>query len=175
MSATRRTWLAAGVGVLAAAAGVGLAWRRWSPSADSDDPGGLWQMRFARPEGGELALADWRGSPLVLNFWATWCVPCIRELPALQRFRREYEPQGWRVLALAVDAPVPVLEFMARFKLDLPVAMAGTGGLELMRVLGNTQGGLPFSVVLDTNGRVRERKLGETFYEDLVRWAAAKS
>jgi len=118
-------------------------------------------------------MADLRGSPLIINFWATWCVPCIRELPALQRFRREYEGGGWRVLALAVDSPVPVLEFVAKFKLELPVAMAGIGGLELMRDLGNQQGGLPFSVVLGRNGRVRERKLGETKYDELLRWAAA--
>lgn len=175
MQTTRRTWIAAGVGTLAAVAGIGVAWRRWRPEDPDSDPGRLWRMRFAKPEGGELVLADWRGRPLILNFWATWCVPCIRELPALQRFRREYEPQGWRVLALAVDAAVPVLEFVERLKLDLPVAMAGTDGLELMRELGNTQGGLPFSVMLDAGGRLRERKLGETRYEELVRWASAKS
>lgn len=170
--AGRRTWLAAGVGIAAAAAGVGVAWRRWGPGSALDDPASLWRMRFARPEGGELAMADWRGQPLVLNFWATWCVPCIRELPALQRFAREYGGRGWRVLALAVDAPVPVLEFVARFKLELPVALAGTDGLELMRELGNVQGGLPFSVAFDVGGRVRERKLGETSFDDLQRWAS---
>jgi thiol-disulfide isomerase/thioredoxin len=168
---SRRAWLVGGVGLAAAAAGAGLAWQRLKPARDVADD--LWSMKFARPEGGEFVMADLRGSPLIINFWATWCVPCIRELPALQRFRREYEGGGWRVLALAVDSPVPVLEFVAKFKLELPVAMAGIGGLELMRDLGNQQGGLPFSVVLGRNGRVRERKLGETKYDELLRWAAA--
>ncbi len=118
-------------------------------------------------------MADFRGKPLILNFWATWCVPCIRELPALQRFQRDFEARGWRVLALAVDSPVPVLEFVSKFKLALPVGMAGVDGLELMRVLGNSQGGLPFSVAIDAAGRVLERKLGETKYDDLLLWAAA--
>ncbi len=113
-------------------------------------------------------MAHFQGKPLILNFWATWCVPCIRELPALQRFQRDFEARGWQVLALAVDSPVPVLEFIAKFKLGLPVGMAGVDGLELMRVLGNTQGGLPFSLAIDATGRVVERKLGETKYEDLL-------
>ncbi len=170
---SRRAWLVGGVGSAAAAAGAGLAWQRLKPTRDAADD--LWTMKFSRPEGGEFVMADLRGSPLIINFWATWCVPCIRELPALQRFRREYEGRGWRVLALAVDSPVPVLEFVAKFKLELPVAMAGIGGLELMRDLGNQQGGLPFSVVFGRDGRVRERKLGETKYDELLRWAAASA
>jgi len=170
VSASRRVWLASAVAALAAAAGVGYGWWRQRSTGD-DDPQGLWQMRFARPEGGELVMADFRGRPLVLNFWATWCVPCIRELPALQGFQRDRAAQGWQVLALAVDSPVPVLEFSSRFKLELPVALAGTDGLELMRQLGNGQGGLPFTVVFGPNGRVHARKLGETRIDDLAQWA----
>jgi len=173
MSISRRAWVAWSVGAVAGAAGVGAAWRRWSETQPDGSPTALWTMRFARPEGGEYVMADFRGKPLILNFWATWCVPCIRELPALQRFQRDFEARGWRVLALAVDSPVPVLEFVSKFKLALPVAMAGIDGLELMRALGNSQGGLPFSVAIDAAGRVMERKLGETKYDDLLLWAAA--
>ena len=109
---------------------------------------------------------------MLVDFWATWCAPCIRELPALQRFQRDYETRGWRVLALAVDSPAPVLEFIARIKLELTVAMAGIGGMELLRSLGNTQGALPFSVAIDSAGRIRHRHLGETKYEELASWAS---
>jgi len=168
----RRRVLAAAVGVTAAASGAGLAWHRWHAGVSADDAASaLWSMQFERPEGGKLVMANFRGQPLLINFWATWCVPCIRELPALQRFQREQASRGWHVLALAVDQPVPVLEFMARFKLELTVALAGVDGLEWQRAMGNDKGGLPFSLVLDASGRTRQRKLGETTLDDLSRWA----
>ena len=175
MSLSRRSAIGAAVGVAAAAGGALAWWRSTSPGQSESATQALWALQFDRPEGGKLVMADFRGSPLVINFWATWCVPCIRELPALQRFAREYAGQGWKVIALAVDQAVPVVEFVARFKLDLPVALAGIDGLEWQRAMGNTSGGLPFSVMLDANGRVRQRRLGESHYEELLQWASGAS
>ena len=171
MIASRRGAIGAMVGVAAAAAGGAFAWWRTTVADQERAADALWTLKFEQPEGGSLEMADFRGKPLVINFWATWCVPCIRELPALQRFAREHAAQGWKVVALAVDQPVPVLEFIARFKLDLPVALAGIDGLEWQRAMGNTAGGLPFSVVLDARGHVRQRRLGESHYDELVQWA----
>ncbi|MFT3664384.1 TlpA disulfide reductase family protein [Piscinibacter sp.] len=156
----------------AAAAGVGVAWWRLHPQ-DVPLPAGFWESRFERPEGGELALADYRGKPLVLNFWATWCPPCITELPLLERFQREQQPRGWSVLALAVDGPTPVREFLRKRPLALPVGLAGLDGVEFGRALGNAQGGLPFTVVLGSDGRLRSRKLGALKPAEVEAWAAA--
>lgn len=171
MSPGRRKAIGAAVGVTAAAAGGAVAWWHAADSKLERTTESLWSMQFERPDGSRLAMADFRGRPLVINFWATWCVPCIRELPALQRFQREHAIKGWQVIALAVDQPVPVLEFVAKFKLELAVALAGIDGLEWQRAMGNTAGALPFSVVLDARGRLRQRRLGESHYDELVRWA----
>lgn len=169
----RRQWLVgAGVGAAAAAGGAGLAWWRLRVG-EPPPPTGFWDKRFERPEGGELALASLRGKPLVLNFWATWCPPCISELPLLDRFHREQNPRGWTVLALAVDSPTPVREFLRQRPLSMPVGLAGLEGVEFGRALGNQQGGLPFTVVLGSDGTVAMRKLGALKAQDIDGWSTA--
>ena len=167
----RNLVLAGAVGAAAAAAGIGAAWWRLRPE-ELPLPPGFWQTRFEKPEGGELVLANYRGKPLVLNFWATWCPPCITELPLLERFQREQQGRGWSVLALAVDSPTPVREFLGRVKIGFPVGLAGLDGTDLVHELGNLQGGLPFTVVIDTAGRIAHRKMGETSYAELAGWVA---
>ena len=127
----RNLVLAGAVGTAAAVAGIGAAWWRLRP--EDLPPPGFWQTRFEKPEGGELVLANYRGKPLVLNFWATWCPPCITELPLLDRFQREQQARGWTVLALAVDSPTPVREFLLKRPLAPPVGLAGLDGIEFGR------------------------------------------
>jgi thiol-disulfide isomerase/thioredoxin len=164
----QRRWLLGGVGAAAALAGLGGAlWReRADPAVDES----LWALEFPTPEGGTLALADLRGHRLLINFWATWCPPCVRELPLLDRFHREHADRGWRVVGIAIDGPTPVREFLQRVPLGFPVGLAGLDGTALSRHLGNDTGGLPFSVALDVRGRVRERHLGELSEADLRQW-----
>lgn len=175
-SAPRRRLLTAAVAGAAALAGGGLAWWRQAggpgPAGAGDELAALWALTLARPEGGELALASLRGKPLLVNFWATWCAPCVRELPEIDRFHQAFGPRGWQVLGLAIDGPTPVREFLARVKIGFPIGLAGLEGSELVHALGNPQGGLPFSVLIDAGGRVRQRKLGETSYQELATWAA---
>ena len=177
----RRRLLSTGVAASAVLAGGAVAWWRQSATpvaagsagaANANPLDSLWALSLARPEGGELALATLRGKPLLINFWATWCPPCVRELPEIDRFHREFGPRGWQVLGLAIDGPTPVREFLARVKVGFPIALAGLEGTELVNQLGNPQGGLPFSVMIDGAGRVVQRKLGETHFDELAGWAA---
>lgn len=166
----RRTIALAGAGLAAAAAGAG--WRWWSATGGaSEPPPAFWSLRFERPEGGELALAGFRGRPLLLNFWATWCAPCIKEMPDLDRFGQTYGAQGWQVVGLAIDGPTPVREFLKKLPVRFPIGLAGLEGTDLARDLGNAQGGLPFTVVFDRQGRIAARKLGQTRWNELVAWA----
>lgn len=183
-SRNRRLLLGAVAGT-AALAGVGLAmWRGADPanaageatgkagSADRDGLTALWALRVAQPQGGDLDLASFRGKPLLINFWATWCAPCLREMPELDRFHREFSPHGWQVLGLAIDGPTPVREFLARVKIGFPIGLAGLDGTDLIHSLGNPQGGLPFSVMISASGQLLHRKMGATSFEELAGWAA---
>ena len=166
----RRRLVLAGVAGVAVLAGVG--WSVWRRQESAGAPTGLWEMHFDQPDGGQLPMASLRGGPLVLNFWATWCAPCVKEMPELDRFHRDYAPRGWRVLGLAIDGPNQVREFLKRVPVGFPIGLAGLHGTDLMRALGNNQGALPFTVVLDRAGKPVQRRLGETSYSELVAWAA---
>ena len=177
--AVSRRRVLAGVAGTAALAGVGLAaWQQHRSGAQaaapgaSDDLSPLWALQVARPEGGQIALASLRGKPLLINFWATWCAPCLREMPEIDRFYREFGPRGWQVLGLAIDGPTPVREFLARVKVGFPIGLGGIDGTDLIHSLGNPQGGLPFSVMIGAKGQVLHRRMGATDFAELAAWAA---
>ncbi len=171
MTPSRRRWLIGG-GVAAAGVIGGAAASWWQRHARRDPAAeAFWALTLDTPAQVRLATAALRGRPLVLNFWATWCPPCVREMPALDRFFRDHQAQGWQVLGLAADNAASVREFLARAPVAFPIALAGFEGIELSRRLGNLSGGLPFTVVFDGAGRIRYRHIGETHYEQLAAWA----
>ncbi len=167
----RRTLMLGGAGGVAAVVGAGLwQWQgRIDPAAAA-----IWALRFERPDGSPLAMAAFRGRPLLLNFWATWCPPCVKELPMIDAFAREMRPRGWQVLGLAVDQRAPVMAFVQQRPVSFDVALAGLDGIDLARSLGNTGGGLPFTIIFGADGNVRERKLGALQPDDLARWGSVR-
>lgn len=167
----RRSWLVAGVAVGAALGGAGWAWWRHQAAPSPNDAAlqAFWALQLQAPDGTPMALQQFSGKPLLVNFWATWCPPCVRELPMLSTFAQAQK--GLQVLGLAVDQNAAVQKFLARQPLAFPVAMAGAGGSSLTRSLGNINGGLPFSILFDADGNVKHRKIGELSATDLQSWA----
>lgn len=171
-AAAQRRLLLGATAAGAALLGVGAAWwRSRTPEvASAPEPvQGFWSMAWDTPEGGRLSMQSLQGRPLLLNFWATWCAPCVEELPLLNDFYRQNKANGWQVLGLAVDKLAPVQGFLKKMPLDFPVGMAGLMGAELGRGLGNAAGGLPFTIVLGANGAVAYRKMGRLHAEDLAK------
>ncbi|PUE50835.1 redoxin [Limnohabitans sp. 2KL-1] len=171
----RRLWLTA-AGAAAALTGAGLAWWRLEPHAAL--PGAdhaLWTQRFETVSADSLNMADFRGKPLLVNFWATWCPPCVEELPLIDAFWREHQAHGFQVVALAIDQPSAVRRFLAKQPLGFPVGLAGLGGTELAKTLGNAAGGLPFSVFFNADGSIWRQKLGQLSKDDLAQWRATRA
>ena len=174
----RRNWIIAGTGTAAAAAGLGWQLLRspQAPAANAPlDEGSMafWQSSFTQPDGQTLAMASLRGQPLVLNFWATWCPPCVKEMPELDRYAQQAAARGIRVLGLAVDNPTAVRQYLQKAPVRYAIALAGFDGTDLSRKLGNASGSLPFTAVFARSGAVVQRRLGETNFEELSAWTRA--
>lgn len=113
------------------------------------------------------ALSQWQGKPLVVNFWATWCAPCVQEMPELDQLAVDSAAQGIRVIGIGIDSPSNIAEFGERLKISYPLYVAGMGGTELARDFGNKAGGLPYTVLIGADGQVKKTYLGKLKFEEL--------
>jgi len=104
---------------------------------------------------------------ILVNFWATWCAPCREEMPLLSEVRDRYASSGLEVVGIAIDTASKVREFLRSTPVSYPVLLADADGLDLMRALGNTAGGLPFTLLIDRKGEVTWYKLGLLKKEEL--------
>ena len=117
--------------------------------------------------GKALDIKALKGKPVVINFWATWCPPCIREMPDLAALAREMGDQA-AFLGIAADTDGNVKKFTAKNPgIDFPLVLAGYNALNLSRQWGNERGGLPFTVVLDAKGQIQWRHSGTVDVEAL--------
>ena len=165
----RRRWALGALAATALGAGVGASWWRNRPKPDAA-PAGLWARQWVSPQGPSIAMQSFQGRPLLVNFWATWCPPCIEELPLIEAFYQQNKANGWQVLGLAVDKLERVQSFLKATPLSFAIGMAGLEGTELSRELGNMTGSLPFTVVLARDGQIAQRKLWRIVQQDLDQW-----
>ncbi|MDB5870447.1 MAG: Redoxin domain protein [Polaromonas sp.] len=164
-----------GVATAAALAGAGTAWWKFQPHEaapveQAQSAEAFWAMSFDSPEGKPLPMQSFRGKLLLVNFWATWCPPCVEELPLLDFFYQENKDKNIQVIGLAVDQPSAVRTWLKNRPLNFPVGMAGLGGTDLSKSLGNLSGSLPFTVVFGASGQLLHRKIGKVLPEELVQW-----
>jgi thiol-disulfide isomerase/thioredoxin len=117
---------------------------------------------FAFPDqhGRLRRLADWDGKVVVVNFWATWCAPCLEEIPILIELQEAYAERGVQFVGVAVDELEPVREYAGRVGLNYPTAQGDAAALDVMRRFGNRKGGLPFTAFVDRRGGIAHRHTG---------------
>ncbi len=135
----------------------------WVSTATADDQPSsapLFAATLSDLDDKPVALERFRGKPLIVNFWARWCGPCRAEIPELIAIRKAHKGK-LEVLGIGIeDKADPAKEFAKAYEMDYPVFVAKEKGIPLMQALGNTKGGLPFTIVVDRNGQVVQKKMG---------------
>lgn len=167
-----RVWTLAGFALAGLALGAGIAWyaREEPPRADENIGAAVGDQRphfrHADLDGNWVEPADFDGRLLLANFWATWCAPCLREMPLLQE---TYEQHGDElvVLGIAIDEPGAVREFVTELGITYPILIGAADVFATQRAWGNRSGTLPYTVLVDRDGIIRWQHLGEVTADEL--------
>jgi thiol-disulfide isomerase/thioredoxin len=169
-----KNWTIAAIVVAAAAAGAGLYFYREAAGppapAAAPEPAAtpqiqlvetLPQFTLADRDGQPRSLQDWPGKALIVNFWATWCAPCRREIPLLQQLQRDHGDEGFQVIGIAVDFRDKVLAYADDMKIEYPLLIGEQDALDAAAAFGVPTVGFPFTVFSDRQGRVVTTHFGE--------------
>lgn len=175
-----RQWML--IGLLALAGGIaGVLLGRWlGDGMTAGDPKGVsvehagaeaqTRPAFELPglDGNTHHVSEWDGQVVLINFWATWCAPCREEMPMLDELHDEYGEQGFSVVGVALDNPGAVQSFVREIGVDYPILIGNAAGDDIARRYGNTQGVLPYSVLIGRDGTIEETLLGALHRDDLL-------
>lgn len=110
-------------------------------------------FNFPDLEGKQRDMGEWSGQVVLVNFWAPWCPPCRKEMPALMELQEKYAGRGLTVVGITIDTRENAQNFADSLGINFPILIGEDGGLELAQALGNKVGALPYTVVLDRQGR----------------------
>lgn len=160
------------VAALAAGAGYFASRSLFSPTV-AENASWAFEVPLAQvaPQAADVSSMGAVRQPLtVVNFWATWCPPCVEEMPDLARVYADLKGQGVTIVGLAVDNPRAVAAFPLAQEVGYPIFIAGAGGQALSERLGNPSGALPYTVLIGPDGRVLRQKLGKISEDELRSW-----
>ena len=127
----------------------------------------LLPLRLDDTAGSLQALSQWQGKVLVLNFWATWCPPCLQEIPGFSRLQNKFESIGVQFVGIGIDSADKIRDFARASPTAYPLLIGSAGTLAIARNLGNVGEGLPYTVVLTRDGLLHQTRLGAWPEEDL--------
>jgi thiol-disulfide isomerase/thioredoxin len=118
-------------------------------------------------KGQPQALSQLKDKILVVNFWATWCAPCVKEMPELSALQTEVTSKNIQLIGIGIDSASNIAEFASKYAISYPLYVAGMNGSELSRQFGNEAGALPFTVLIGKDGQVKKTYLGRLKMEEL--------
>jgi thiol-disulfide isomerase/thioredoxin len=138
-----------------------------APAAAGNAASRLYAQSMNDLAGKSQPLSQWKGKPLLVNFWAPWCAPCVQEMPELSEMAARDGGKRFNVIGIGIDSPSNLAEFARKTKVSYPLYVGGMSGTDLSRELGNANGGLPFTVLIGPDGQVRKTYLGRLKFDQL--------
>lgn len=140
---------------------------RWWQAAPAEPARLRPDLQFQGLDGKPHRLSEWDGKLLLINFWATWCTPCLKEIPLLVKAQAEHGDHGLQIVGIAMDRPEPVKLFAERLRMNYPILVGDADVAAAMDALGDELGALPFSVLIGRDGRILRRESGDLSPEEL--------
>lgn len=119
------------------------------------------------PDGKLIKTEAWQGKVLVVNFWASWCPPCVEEMPTLDLLQNDFLQQNVLFVGIGIDSPSNIREFLKNTPVSYPIVIGGLEGSSLSKQLGNTSGALPYTLIINSKGKAVYSKLGKISEDEL--------
>jgi thiol-disulfide isomerase/thioredoxin len=146
----------------------GMTVRHFFPPAEKISPSALPEFNLPDLSGSRRTISEWQGKVLVINFWATWCPPCRKEIPDFIALQQQYAVQGLQFIGIALEDKEPVAEFLTATKVNYPILLGGDNGIALAHQLGNSVDAVPYTLIVDRQGQIIHRHPGEFSKEQIL-------
>lgn len=150
------------------ALGFGMTARHVFPPAEKISPSALPEFNLPDLSGHQHTISEWQGKVLVINFWATWCPPCRKEIPDFIALQQQYADKGVQFIGIALEDKEPVAEYIATTKVNYPILLGGNNGIALAHQLGNSVDAVPYTLIVNRQGQIIHRHPGEFSKEQIL-------
>ncbi len=166
----KRSFFTILVAVIAFTGGLSVRWLMSAPAnpAEPVNQQSFRDFSLTDLDGNLHSTKEWQGKVMIINFWATWCPPCLKEMPAFSGLQKEFGPKGLQFIGVAIDEAESVKDFFQRTPINYPVLLGENQGTKIAHDLGNIVNTVPFTVIVDKQGHIVKSHMGELPREKLL-------